>query len=259
MQPVLALQAIPVLAGHVLGRAAGGARGENGTARLAWAQGASRTRWLVAKVVVTAVLLAVAAAESGPGVQLVAAQAGIAVHHRVDLGSVACGGRFFDLHPLPFAGWVTLGLSLGVLLGAADPADRARHGCDARVLRGILGYVGYVLADGLSAAAAPPAVHVQFSAGAGTATASTGGASMAAVPDILSVERRAGRTGGLISEAQVTHHSAAWLARHHIQLWVTYQPGSRYGLFQLIEFGWLIVLAAILITATAVLIRRRAA
>ena len=40
---------------------------------------------------------------------------------------------------------------------------------------------------------------------------------------------------------------------------MTYQPASRFGLFQVIEFGWLIVLAAILIAATAVLIRRRAA
>jgi hypothetical protein len=62
-----------------------------------------------------------------------------------------------------------------------------------------------------------------------------------------------------ISDAQVTHHSAAWLTQHHIQLWVTYQPASRYGLFQAIEFGWLIALSAILIAATVALIRRRAA
>ncbi len=64
--------------------------------------------------------------------------------------------------------------------------------------------------------------------------------------------------GRLLSTNQLGH-PASWFRLHHIRLWVTYQPGSRYGLFQVIEFGWLIALAAILITATAVLIRRRAA
>jgi len=54
----------------------------------------------------------------------------------------------------------------------------------------------------------------------------------------------------------VTHYSATWLTQHRIQLWVTYQPASRYGLFQAIEFGWLIALSAILIAATVALIRR---
>jgi hypothetical protein len=61
-----------------------------------------------------------------------------------------------------------------------------------------------------------------------------------------------------LSNAQLDH-AASWFRLHHIQLWVTYQPGSRYGLFQVIEFGWLIALSAILIAATIVLIRRRAA
>ena len=40
---------------------------------------------------------------------------------------------------------------------------------------------------------------------------------------------------------------------------MTYQPGNRYSTFGFIEFGWLMVLSVILIAATAILIRHRAA
>jgi hypothetical protein len=53
--------------------------------------------------------------------------------------------------------------------------------------------------------------------------------------------------------------STAWLNAHHIRLLTLYQPGSRYWTFQLIEFGWLAILATILITATVLLVRRRPA
>jgi hypothetical protein len=53
--------------------------------------------------------------------------------------------------------------------------------------------------------------------------------------------------------------SGAWLNLHHIVLWVTYQPASRYHEFQFIELGWLIAASALLLAGTAVLIRRRPA
>jgi hypothetical protein len=41
--------------------------------------------------------------------------------------------------------------------------------------------------------------------------------------------------------------------------WMTYQPASRYVLFQFLEFGYLILLSVLLVAAAVVLIRRRPA
>ena len=101
-------------------------------------------------------------------------------------------------------------------------------------------------------------IPVQFSAGGGYGYSAYWGSRHGPGPDILD-SNLGWPDGRLLSNAQIAHHQAAWFRLHHIELWVTYQPGSRYGLFQAIEFGWLIVLAVILIAATTVLIRRRAA
>jgi hypothetical protein len=50
-----------------------------------------------------------------------------------------------------------------------------------------------------------------------------------------------------------------WFAAHHIKVWITYQPASRLGLFELIEFGWLIAASTLLITVALILIRHRPA
>jgi hypothetical protein len=63
--------------------------------------------------------------------------------------------------------------------------------------------------------------------------------------------------GRLLTGAQL-HHTAAWFRVHHIQIWLTYQPSSRFFLFQCIELGWLVMAAALLIGATALVLRRGA-
>jgi hypothetical protein len=64
--------------------------------------------------------------------------------------------------------------------------------------------------------------------------------------------------GRPLSDSQL-YRSAAWFRDHHIRVWMSYQPGSRYGIFQYIEFGWLIALAALLIAAAVLVIRGRSA
>ena len=49
-----------------------------------------------------------------------------------------------------------------------------------------------------------------------------------------------------------------WVA-HHVVQWTTYQPASRYVLFQFLEFGYLIVLSGVAVAAAVVLILRRSA
>ena len=172
-------------------------------------------------------------------------------------GLVPWAPEFFDLRPLPFAGWITHGLLPWRVPRRRDPADRARHGRDARVLRSAPLRDFAVVADALSAAAASSAAARACSRSGGSYSlrhrASTNG------PGDYVLSAAPGWPGGrLLTNAQLDH-PASWFRLHHIRLWVTYQPASRFGLFQVIEFGWLIVLAVILIAATVALIRRRAA
>jgi hypothetical protein len=52
---------------------------------------------------------------------------------------------------------------------------------------------------------------------------------------------------------------AAWMRLHHIVMWITYQPASRYHTFQAIELGWLLAVSALLVAAAILVIRRRPA
>jgi hypothetical protein len=70
---------------------------------------------------------------------------------------------------------------------------------------------------------------------------------------------RLGWPDGRALSAVQLNHSAAWFREHHIAVWMTYQPSSRYSTFQFIEFGWLAALSALLVGLTVVLISRRAA
>jgi len=248
---VLLLQAIPLLLGVFLGAPLLARETENGTARLTWTQYASRTRWFLAKAVPIAALLAIAAVGVG-----------------FEFGWWVSSFRFpadswppetFNLQPLPFAGWVTLGFSLGVFLGEVV---RRTVPAMAATLAGYAGLL-YMTTAFWRMSYLPPLhrpVHVHISAGGGYGYGY--GAAWrgphAATPDVLG-SSLGWPDGRLLSNAQISHHSSDWFGLHHIQLWITYQPASRYGLFQHIEFGWLIALSGILITATAVLIRRRAA
>ena len=53
--------------------------------------------------------------------------------------------------------------------------------------------------------------------------------------------------------------TTSMLAGHHWLQWWSYQPASRWWEFQLIESGWLLAAALLLIAASVLLIRRRPA
>jgi hypothetical protein len=165
-------------------------------------------------------------------------------------------GRLFALNPLPFAGWTLLGLSLGVLLGAAIrrtvPAMAATLACGLPAM-----YVALAWQRNYLPPLAQAAADATFSArgGYGYSVPLTSGSGQR--PDILG--SALGWPDGRLLTAAELRHPAAWFRSHHIQVWLTYQPGSRFFLFQCIELGWLIALSAILLGLTVLLIRRGAA
>jgi hypothetical protein len=68
-----------------------------------------------------------------------------------------------------------------------------------------------------------------------------------------------GRPDGRLLSYSEQLRPAAWLRSHHIVMWITYQPASRYHTFQLIELGWLLAASALLVAAAIFLTRRRPA
>jgi hypothetical protein len=248
---------MPVLAGVFLGAPLVAREAENGTTMLAWTHDASRTRWLLAQAVPVVALLSVAAA----AIQL---EFGRLPGFRASLGQIRANlcsqfdwsAEAFTVHPLPLAGWTALTFSLGVLLGAVIrrtvPAIAATlAGAAALYAAAVLWRPFYL----------PPlhrAIPTQWSGPHYFFGSMHLFRSRGAEPDLISTALGL-RDGRLLSYAQATHHTTQWLRMHHLSLWITYQPGSRYGTFQLIEFGWLTVLSMILVAATVTVIRRRAA
>jgi hypothetical protein len=207
---LILLQFIPILAGAFLGAPLLARESENGTAGLAWTQGVGRTAWLLAKVTPIAVLLIIAAV-------------GVGLEVRWRLAQLACGlpvtwaPAYFDLRPLPFAGWVTAGFSLGVFLGAvirrSVPAIAATLACYAALLyaNSVSWRMHYL------PPLQRPLPHAQIYPGGGYGVALTSASGPG--PDMLSAAPR-WPDGRLLSNAQL-YHRTSWFRLQHIQLWVT--------------------------------------
>jgi hypothetical protein len=241
------LQIIPVLAGVFLGAPLVARELETRTVRMTWTHGAGRSRWLVAQVAPLAGLVAAGAL-------------GLAFLARWGLTPPGNPESFwsadFTLNPLPFAGWTVAAFCLGVLLGAA-----VRRSVPAMAATAAgYGILMYETLGTWRTRYLPPVrsfdSHVQFQ-GRGGAYYSLLASSGNHPPLVFAWSF--GLPDGRLLPYPRQDHTAAWLRAHHLGVWMTYQPSSRYGLFELIEFGWLAVLSVILVAVTVVLIRRRSA
>ena len=247
------LQFIPVLAGMFIGAPLLALEVEHGTTRLAWTQAASRTRWLLAQVVPISGLLVLAAI--GLGAEFSWWLAPFPNGHPWSPPGFRQLPLQFNLSPLPLVGWVVLGLTSGVFAGVAFrrtvPAMAATLAC--------YGALWYEVSKSWRMHYLPPlhrSFAVQFSGSGYSDSVYWGGRGGGQA--VMMSERLGWPNGGLLSNAEQAR-PASWLNLHHIVIWVTYQPASRYHVFLLIEFGWLIAASALLLVATTVLIRRRPA
>jgi len=250
----LILQLAVLLAGMFIGAPLLPREIDSGTTKLAWTQAASRSRWLLAQVLTLASLLTLAALAIG-------AEFGWWLSpfpHSTGLSPPwppwsPWWQLRFNLNPLLLAGWVVFAFTFGVFLGAAFrrtlPAMAAT-------------FVGYgavlfeVSASWRMHYLAPlhRAVAVQFQAGGNYGSSFTWGSRL---PVIMS--QGLGWPDGRLLSAAEQQRPAAWMRLHHIVMWFTYQPSSRYHTFQAIELGWLLAASALLVAAAIVMVRRRPA
>ncbi len=248
----LAIQLAALLAGMFLGAPLLPREIQEGTAKLAWTQAASRNRWLLAQVLPLAGLLALAALAIG-------AEFGwwLSPFPQSTIGQSRPWSPWwpllFNLNPLLLAGWVVFAFTFGVFLGAAIrrtlPAMAATLACYGAVLFEVSGsWRMHYLAP------LHRAVVVQFQSGSSYGYSVYWGAQRA----VIMSQALGWPDGRLLTDAEQLQ-SAAWMRLHHIVMWFTYQPSSRYHAFQAIELGWLVAASALLVAGAIVVIRRRLA
>jgi hypothetical protein len=245
------LLAIPVLLGAFAGAPLLARELESGTFRFAWTQGAGRTRWAVATLVLPAALLTAATG---------AFTALFYWYFRPFLAD----GQVSEMLPLAFgllgvafAAWTLFAYAAAAFLGTV-----LRRTVPAMAVT-IVVYIALALA---AATAIRPHYETPVtvagwngSAGAGWVTGS-----WAKAPDgrVLSQGDLASLSRHLPASVQNSPSPDAftnWLTQHGYTLWQSVQPDSRFWRFQLTEGGWLLAASAVLIAGTVWLVRRRGA
>ena len=244
------MQLIPLAIGMFVGAPLLAQEYEHRTFRFAWTQGTGRTRWLISKLSLIGVTVAGLTAALGALFHWWYGPFG---------GQAGLWGRYeFDLQPVALTGWALLALSLGVVLGAALRRTVPAIAATAAAY----GILAVLTAWKLRPHYLPPVVRAFPPMASGPyispTSLSVGQGWMG--PGGRALSNSAVRTALERMRAQGTNADAAgWLARHHyVQFW-SYQPPSRFWLFQFIEGGWLLALCLLLIPATVWLVRHRAA
>jgi hypothetical protein len=256
----LIVLATPVLAGLFLGAPMVAAEFEAGTTQFAWTQGITRARWLAVKV---GWLLLAAAVWGGV---LAALTTWWASPTNAEHGSEFYPGRFDLLYLVPVAYAVfamALGICAGALIRRTVPAMAVTLGgfIAARVAVTLWLRPHYLSAvtvtRSLTGAFTPTGSYWLISQGvrnpAGQLISGVNGeAEFNGVP-ISSLPKAcaglANATGSMTSSCRA--------ALSGYRSFVTYQPASRFWTFQGIETGLFAILAAILLTVTAVVLIRR--
>jgi hypothetical protein len=253
------------------------ARGyETGSLRFAVTQGARRARWAVPQILVPAT--------AGVVVCVVPALAGAWFLSQFDGSVIAGPWRWgpisFNITPLMLPCWLLLGLSAGILAavalrrtvpamaatlaGAAAVAYVIEHwrllpdallpiGTSATRLSGPM----WTYCSGTVCSFADPAgqsygsgviVHGWFTQAGHALTSVQTNALDARIPHkLLPAADPAAKPAAL----------ERWLAGQHYTYWISFQPGSRYWLFQGVQAALLVALAVTLATLAIWLLRRR--
>ena len=256
------LQLVPALIGAFAGAPVLARELESGTFRYAWTQGFGRARWTVAKLVLLAIAVTVAAAA-------------FSVLFSWCYSPVIGANRYarsplnpalFDLRGAAFAAWTlaafAIGALAGVLIRKVLPAIFATLAAWAALALSIALYLrGHYEAPLVTTnpdIAPPNWVMSQVW---------TQGGKPASLPMINQTLRPVGIQAVTPEQFQAGpgpttvpdgFDPVQYLAHHGFTHLTTYQPAGRFWPFQWIEGGWLLALSLLLIATTVCLVRRRA-
>ena len=268
---MLLLRTVPVIIGVFLGAPLLAREYTAGTVRFAWTQGIGRTRWaaatlglLGAAVAAVACLLALLTQWS---VQPVAAQ--------TPRFTSRWHPEFFDSTALTAATAALLAFAIGVLAGAlirrVVPAMAVTAACAITVADLTYNRLHYwLVGQGLrltrdQALGATPNVGIPLSGPiyihepAGPSMPGPAGAWLDEGWYTTASGHRL--SNGAVIQLLDKHAGTgpAWLSRLHDTFWVTYQPGGRYWIFQVLLGGGTVLAALLLGAVTLAVIRYRRA
>ena len=253
------LQLVPALIGAFAGAPVLARELETGTFRFAWTQGFGRWRWALAKLVGLAVVLAAATAAFG---------ALVSWYYQPEFatGSQVPGlyqdsplVTLFSLREVTFPAWTLAAFAIGALAGMLIRRVVPAIVATLAVYAGLAFATAGLLREHYLT---PLVTSNNFLPGASTAwiisqwSTKDGRFAFAGNPP-----------GSLVNQfcSSVPPDKigplgfAPCLAQHGYTQWTSYQPGTRFWPFQLIEGGWLLALSALLIAATVWLVQHRAA
>jgi len=244
------LQVVPALIGAFTGAPVLARELESGTFRYAWTLPFGRWRWALAKLVLLAVALVVAA-EAFSLLFSWFFQPFLADGHDTPFAP-----ELFDLRGVGFAAWTLAAFAIGALAGLLIRRVVAAIAATLAAYAGLAFAAGLYLRQHYAAPLLTRAPDVPGSAWVMSQWWTKGGRFAFGHPsnDLL---MRLCPSPGPYKRPQAS--VAQCLAPHGYTQWTSYQPVSRFWPFQWIEGGWLLALSALLIAATIWLVRRRAA
>ncbi len=231
---------------------------ETGTFRYAWTQGVGRARWAIAVLVPGAV-----------GVAVIMALFGLLVSwYERPLNQAQLTPRLhptiFPITGLASAAWPLLAFALGALAGLlwrrVVPALVTAFGLwfglallVGNVLR--MKYLAPRTTTGLDYHANSLTIDVWWAKGNVRATSAQLNSALSGVNAHVTGTGNNIKVGPTPDGDDPTQY----LLQHGYSQVTSYQPGSRYWIFQWIEFGWLTALALVLLATAFWLVRRRPA
>ena len=263
----LVVLALPLAVGTFLGAPLIASELERGTFRFTWTQGIGRKRWTIINLLLLATATLVATGILG---------ALFTWSYQPYVGAGVTSGWDavpFEVTPVTLAAWAVLALSLGVLVGTATKRVVPAMAATLVAMSALLGLTWWKLGNLLLGYAPLTTRTAPFwvTSAAGPygpigAYAPPGSGQIAG--GWLVSGRFAGSNGGPLSRTAVYYMNAhlpgnaagqlRWLSQHHEAFVVTYQPASRFWIFQGAEGMVLLGLATLLALGTILLISRRA-
>ena len=253
------LQALPVLIGAFVGAPVLARELETGTFRYAWTQGFGRWRWALAKLVLLAIAVTVAAGAFGALLSWYYQPYFAPVTQALGLYQMSpFFPGLFSLRGIGFPAWTLAAFAIGALAGMlirrvvpAIVATLAAYTALAFAAGGLLRehYLTPLLTTNNFNLPGTAWVISQWSTKDGR-FAFAGLPPMSLLTQFCSSLPPGKPSVGTLEQC---------VAQHGYTQWTSYQPASRFWPFQWIEGGWLLALSVLLIAATIWLVRRRAA
>ena len=255
------LQVVPPLIGAFVGAPVLAREFETGTFRFAWTQGFGRWRWTLAKLV-------------GLGVVVAAASGALSVLASWYYQPYFASGNqspslakfnplnpgLFDLRGIGFAAWTLAAFAVGALAGVLIRRVVPTIVTTLAVYAGLAFATGGWLRMHYVTPLVTKGLNVPGSARIVSQWGSRGGRVVFTGPPTFPIYQQycpaaagAGKGGGPSSG-----NPLQCLVQHGFTFWTSYQPASRFWVFQWIEGGWLLALSVLLIAVTVWLVRRRA-